>query len=51
MPTSLMSVTLVGETVGSALLAWPLLGEAIPPLTAIGGAAILLGIYLTARGA
>ncbi|MBI2756299.1 MAG: DMT family transporter [Chloroflexi bacterium] len=49
-PASVVAVTLVGEPVGSALLAWPILGEAIAPATALGGALILVGIYLTARG-
>jgi drug/metabolite transporter (DMT)-like permease len=49
-PASMVAVTLVGEPVGSAILAWLILGQAITPLTAIGGAIILAGIYLTARG-
>ncbi len=49
-PASLVAVVLVGEPVGAAILAWLLLGEAVPLLTAIGGAVILIGIYLTSRG-
>jgi drug/metabolite transporter (DMT)-like permease len=49
-PASMVAVTLVGEPVGSAILAWLILGQAITLLTAIGGAIILAGIYLTARG-
>ena len=50
-PASLVAVVLVGEPVGAAILAWLILGEAVPPLTALGGAVILLGIYLTSRAA
>lgn len=49
-PTSVVAVSLVGEPVGSAVLAWMILAEPVGPLTALGGAVILLGIYLTARG-
>ncbi len=49
-PASLVAVTFVGEPVGSALLAWLILGQAIAPLTALGGIVVLAGIYLTARG-
>jgi drug/metabolite transporter (DMT)-like permease len=49
-PASLVAATLVGEPVCSAVLAWLILGQAIGPLVAVGGAIILLGIYLAARG-
>jgi drug/metabolite transporter (DMT)-like permease len=49
-PASVVAATLVGEPVCSAALAWLILGQAIGPLVAIGGAIILLGIYLAARG-
>jgi drug/metabolite transporter (DMT)-like permease len=49
-PASVVAATLVGEPVCSAALAWLLLGQAIGPLVALGGAIILLGIYLAARG-
>ena len=48
-PASLVAATLVGEPVCSAALAWLILGQAIGPLVAIGGAIILLGVYLAAR--
>jgi drug/metabolite transporter (DMT)-like permease len=48
-PASLVAATLVGEPVCSAALAWLILGQAIGPLVAVGGAIILLGIYLAAR--
>ena len=47
--SSVVSVTLVGEPVGSTLLALLLLGEVPPAMTAVGGVVVLLGIVLTAR--
>lgn len=52
LPATLTSVTLLAQPVGAALLAWLLLGEAITPLQAAGGAVVLAGIGLAAaRGA
>lgn len=45
-----VSVTLTGEPLVAALLAWQLLGEAVTAATALGGALVLLGIALAARG-
>lgn len=50
-PASLVAVAFVCEPVGAALLAWLLLGEAVPVLTALGGGVILAGVVLTSRGA
>ena len=50
-PASVVAVTLVGEPVVAAILAWLILGEALAPLTGLGGALILAGIYLTVQGA
>lgn len=47
--SSVVSVTLVGEPVGSTLLALLLLGEVPPVITAVGGVVVLVGIVLTAR--
>lgn len=47
--TAVVSVSFLGEPIISALLAWPLLGQPIRPLTALGGAVILAGIYLSTR--
>lgn len=47
--SSVVSVSLVGEPVGSTLLAVVLLGEVPHAVTALGGAVVLGGIYLTAR--
>ncbi|MCF7935550.1 MAG: DMT family transporter [Synergistales bacterium] len=47
---SLVSVALLGEPIFSPIFAWFLLGEAVPPLTYLGGAFILTGIYVATRG-
>jgi drug/metabolite transporter (DMT)-like permease len=48
--TAVVSVSFLGEPILSSLLAWPLLGQPVAPLTALGGVIVLAGIYLTARG-
>jgi drug/metabolite transporter (DMT)-like permease len=45
-----IAVALLGEPVGSTILAWFLLGEKLTVLKAAGGALILYGIYRAARG-
>lgn len=46
--TSAVAVALLGEPIGSSLLAWRLFGET-PPSASLGGAAlVLVGIYLAA---
>ena len=47
--TAVVSVSFLGEPICSSLLAWPLLGQPVAPLTAIGGAVVLAGIYLTTQ--
>ena len=47
--SSLVSVSLLGEPLGSALLALVLLAEVPGPWTVVGGAVILAGIVITAR--
>ncbi|WP_135805425.1 DMT family transporter [Halorussus marinus] len=47
--SSVVSVTLLGEPVGSTLLALVLLGEVPDAFTVAGGAVVLAGIYVTAR--
>lgn len=49
LPASTVAVIILGEPVGSTVLAYFLLGEPITLLKAIGGALILLGIYLSSR--
>ena len=46
MPASLVSVTTLGEPIGSVILAFFILGEFPSALTLLGGALILAGIYL-----
>jgi drug/metabolite transporter (DMT)-like permease len=48
--SSVVSVTLLGEPVGSTLLALVLLGEVPDLFTVAGGAVVLGGIYVTATG-
>lgn len=50
LPASIISVTLLGQPVLTALLAVPLLGEQLVPLQIIGGLVALSGIYLVNRG-
>lgn len=47
---SLIAVSLLGEPIGSAILAYFLLGEGVTWATVIGGALILAGIYAAAHG-
>jgi drug/metabolite transporter (DMT)-like permease len=47
---SVVAVSFVGEPAGSAFLAWLILAEPLAALTAAGGALMLVGIYVTARG-
>jgi drug/metabolite transporter (DMT)-like permease len=47
--SSFVSVTLLGEPVGSTILAVALLGEVPPLATVAGGCVVLAGIYLTSR--
>ncbi len=45
-----VSLSLVGEPIGSSLLAWILLSQTPSPAVAAGGALALTGIYLTVIG-
>jgi drug/metabolite transporter (DMT)-like permease len=47
--SSLVSVTLLGEPVGSTLLAVAVLGEVPTPGTVVGGLAVLAGVVVVAR--
>jgi len=49
MPAALVSITTLGEPIGSAVLAYFILRETPTPLTIFGGALILAGIYLASR--
>ncbi len=44
-----VSITLLGEPIGSTLLAYFILGEKPSPLKLLGGALILVGIYIASR--
>jgi drug/metabolite transporter (DMT)-like permease len=44
LPATLASIVLLGQAPLTALLAWPLLGEAIRPGQILGGALVLAGI-------
>jgi drug/metabolite transporter (DMT)-like permease len=48
--SSVVSVSLLGEPVGSTLLAVALLAEVPSAATALGGAVVLAGIYVTTTG-
>jgi drug/metabolite transporter (DMT)-like permease len=45
-----VALAILGEPVGSALLAWLLLGESVAPLQALGFLALLAGIAVAASG-
>lgn len=49
LPASIVSPAGLGQPVVTALLAWPLLGERMTPLQALGGLAVLAGVYLVHR--
>ena len=49
-PATLASVVLLVQPVGTALLGWLILGEALHPVQSLGGVAVLVGILLAARG-
>jgi drug/metabolite transporter (DMT)-like permease len=49
LPASVVSPTLIGQPVVTALLAIPLLGEALRTEQWLGGLVVLVGIYLVHR--
>jgi drug/metabolite transporter (DMT)-like permease len=51
LPATVTSVALLAQPVGTALLGWWLLGEAITSLEALGGGVVLAGIALASRTA
>ena len=50
LPAALVSITTLGEPIGSAVLAYFILSEAPTLLTIFGGILILAGIYISSRG-
>jgi drug/metabolite transporter (DMT)-like permease len=49
LPATIVSTTLLGQPVVTALLAGPLLGEKLLPVQIVGGAAVLLGVFIAHR--
>lgn len=49
LPVSVVSVAMLGDPVGTTLLAWLVLREPPPTTAIVGGALILLGLYLALR--
>jgi drug/metabolite transporter (DMT)-like permease len=49
LPASVVSPVGLGQPVATALLAWPLLGEQITMTQALGGLAVLAGVYVVHR--
>lgn len=49
LPASVVSPTLLGQPVLTALIAWPLFGEVLTPWHILGGAAVIAGVYLVHR--
>lgn len=49
LPASIVAPTMLGQPVLTALLAWPLLGEALGGWQAFSGLVVLTGIYLVHR--
>jgi drug/metabolite transporter (DMT)-like permease len=50
LPASVVSVTLLGEPIGSTILAYIFLSELPTPFKMVGGVLILVGIYLSTLG-
>jgi len=49
LPASIVAPTMLGQPVVTALLAGPLLGESLAPWQALGGLAVLTGVYVVHR--
>ncbi len=47
---TIIAIAILGEPIGSAILAWLLFGEAFAPLQLVGFCLLLMGIYLASRG-
>ncbi|NEX61373.1 DMT family transporter [Noviherbaspirillum galbum] len=50
LPANLSSVSLLIQPLTAAVAAWLIFGEAIGPIQMLGGALLLLGIYLSKKG-
>ena len=51
MPAAVVAVAILGEPIGAAVLAVPLLGETPRPIEVAGGVVVLAGVYLALRDA
>jgi drug/metabolite transporter (DMT)-like permease len=49
LPASIVAPTMLGQPVMTAILAGPLLGEALSPWQVLGGLAVLAGVYVVHR--
>lgn len=49
LPASVVAPAGLGQPIITALLAWPLLGESVGPLQALGGLAVIAGVYTVHR--
>jgi drug/metabolite transporter (DMT)-like permease len=49
LPASMVAITILGEPVGSTILAYFILGEGLTPFKVIGGIFILVGILIALR--
>lgn len=49
-PTTIVSLAILGEPVITTILAWIIIGEKITMVTIIGGMLIMIGIYLAVTG-
>lgn len=51
LPAAVVAVAILGEPIGAAIIAMPLLGEAPRAIEVAGGAVVLIGVYLALRDA
>jgi len=49
LPASMVSITILGEPIGSTLLAYFILGEKLTPLKILGGISIFAGILIALK--
>jgi len=49
LPASIVAPTMLGQPIATAILAGPLLGEALSPWQVLGGLAVLAGVYVVHR--
>lgn len=49
LPASIVAPTMLGQTIATAILAGPLLGETLSPRQVLGGLTVLTGVYVVHR--